>query len=62
MTLPDCPFCEDSTTLHAERAEPRGVKVCVCIRCSRQMRVNANGAIVRIVEPRVENQEGGAVN
>ena len=48
--------------MHAERAEPRGVKVCVCIRCSRQMRVNANGAIVRIVEPRVENQEGGAVN
>ena len=49
MTLPNCPFCEDNSTVHAERAEPRGVKVCVCVRCSKQIRVNAEGRIIQVL-------------
>ena len=49
MTLPNCPFCEDDTSLQPERAEPRGVKVCVCVRCSKQIRVNAEGQIIQVL-------------
>ena len=49
MTLPDCPFCQEAT-LRAERAEPRGIRVCVCAPCGKRMRVDAEGHVIAVAE------------
>jgi transposase-like protein len=50
MTLPNCPFCEESENVRAQRVEPRGVKVCICVSCCKQLRVNAEGQIIQVLD------------
>lgn len=48
MELPDCPHCNNMSTLTPARAEPRGVKVCVCSWCGKTCRINAAGAVIHV--------------
>lgn len=53
--LPDCPHCDSARTLSAERAEPRGVRVCWCDSCGKQCRVNVDGAVIH-TERKIDTQ------
>jgi hypothetical protein len=57
MTLPTCPFCEENANVRAQRAEPRGVKVCICVSCRKQLRVNADGQIIQVLDTSAEAVE-----
>ena len=46
MRLPDCPRCDETSTLTPTGVEPRGVKVCFCSSCGNRYRVNADGAVI----------------
>lgn len=58
MKLPDCPHCNESSTLTPTAAEPRGVKVCSCSCCGNRCRVNADGAVIHT--PRADERHHSA--
>lgn len=57
---PDCPHCDAANTLEAERAEPRGVRVCWCSCCGQRCRVDADGAVVHV--PDVRDVQGHMID